>query len=45
MSAFWQNRHLKLQPTVAMEKDRLPGIRWKIGFFSMGSSPAAIRRP
>jgi hypothetical protein len=24
MSAFWQNRHLKLQPTVAMEKDKFP---------------------
>ena len=23
MSAFWQKRHLRLQPTVAMEKERL----------------------
>ena len=26
MAAFWQNRHLRLHPTVAMEKDVEPGM-------------------
>ena len=38
ISQFWQKRQWKLQPLVAMEKDRVPGQAWKSGFFSIGSA-------
>ena len=41
MSQFWQHLHSRLQPAVAMEKARLPGRKWKNGFFSMGSTCTA----
>jgi hypothetical protein len=37
MSQFWQNSQAKLQPKVPMEKLVLPGRKWNMGFFSMGS--------
>ena len=45
ISQFWQCRHLKLHPRVAMEKVRLPGRKWYKGFFSMGSTFCAAAAP
>ncbi|OGD24496.1 MAG: hypothetical protein A2Y56_06555 [Candidatus Aminicenantes bacterium RBG_13_63_10] len=42
---FWQNPQRKLQPTVAREKDSVPGRKWNRGFFSMGSTCAAMTSP
>ena len=44
ISQFWQKVQRKLQPAVAMENARLPGWKWKSGFFSIGSTFCEIVR-
>ena len=39
-SWFWKKSQWKLPPTVATDSDRLPGRKWKRGFFSIGSTLA-----
>jgi hypothetical protein len=38
MSQFWQFRHRKPHPEVAIEKTLVLGRKWNRGFFSIGSS-------
>ena len=37
MVQFWQLRHARLHPAVAIEKAVVPGRKWYRGFFSTGS--------
>ena len=45
ISAFWQNGQKRLQPKHPAERIRLPGKNRRSGFFSIGSSASAVRRP
>ena len=42
---FWQVWQAKLHPTDAIDKDWVPGKKWKKGFFSIGSKFKAQSLP
>jgi hypothetical protein len=42
MCQFWQCWQWKLQPMLPNEYDRVPGRKWKRGFFSIGSIASAL---
>jgi len=44
ISQFWHILQLTLQPAVAMEEGQGAGMKWKKGFFSMGSTWAEQTR-
>ncbi len=45
ISQFWQFRQRKLQPVVAIVNALVRGLKWKSGFFSIGSTCTAQGLP
>lgn len=44
-SQFWQNGQCRSQPSIPNDSARAPGMKWKNGFFSMGSTATPATYP